>query len=41
MIIDDNFETRKDLILEEYSILVTDSVREIEIKKRKLHCDVI
>ena len=34
-------ETRKELILDKYSVLVTDSIYDIEKKRVKLQCDIL
>ena len=41
LVLDSNLEARRDLILNEYSIIVSDTAQDIEIKLKKLHCDVL
>jgi hypothetical protein len=40
-VVDINFETRRELILDKYSVKVGDTAQDIEIKLKKLHCDIL
>ncbi len=36
-----NILASRDLILDQYSVLVSDYVQEIHLKREKIHCDIL